>query len=1088
MKFGVPWGPKEIRPETRETAEQAARRAGMSLEDWLNTMIIRQAELAGVQSPAPAGGQIRDDDIAAVNHRLDDLTQRFEQLTRTGPAAYAPKRSREEPDDPPAAELPTTTTNPEMPSVRLPPSLERAVAEIVARQRVLNGEAAPAPRQQPPESIAVPPAASQPRPQETAVIAAPPPVPKSQPPAAASVAPAPPPAQDLSGLEGQLRQITAQIETLRKPDIEQAIHDLRDELSDIGRMLSEAMPRRALEAIERQIYDLDRRIAEGRHAGIDSAALGGIEQGLAEVRDALHGLMPAENLVGFNAAIAGVAHKIDLIVGQNDPATLAQLESHIVTLREMTNHIASDETVGRLAAEVQALGDKIESMAGAGTGGQAFSHLEHRISMLSDVLAERTQSHDGAPSRLEAMLESLHDKIEQTSRGTGDAFSHLEHRIAALADMLADRAQFGAAAPSQLEALMESLLEKIEQMQNTRGHDDAFGHLEDRIVQLVAKLDASDSRLSHLEGIERGVADLLVHIEDMRTNKEAGGLREQSLPQVDDLKHDISRTHDALEAVHDTLGHVVDRLTSIENDIRGDTSARGETDRDVQPVRTVTDAPDLAPAMPTPSTAIAPSLTPRRSPAGPQMPITSGPTEDEPLEPGSGPPTLQANPAARIAASQAALGGAAPAAAPGGKSSFIAAARRAAQAAGQQPDARPRAELSSDALGPETASLRAKMMKRVKSLFVAASIIAIVVGSAQIAGNVFNLGKSTTQTAELPASDPETTEAVDPPAPEATASIPAGPLALPKQPEIESHALPPSGSVAAAPPPGTNQILPAMPSLFAPMLGSNNDITGSISRPATQSLAAPSAQPSQDTADGLPAAIGGPKLRDAALAGDAPAAYTVAERFAEGRGVRANMEQAAHWFERAASKGLAPAQFRYASLLEKGLGVKKDLPQARRLYLAAAKQGNSKAMHNLAVLYAEGVDGTPDYATAAEWFRKAANRGVADSQYNLGVLCARGLGTDKNFAEAYKWFALAATQGDREAAKKRDDIAAQMDASSLAAAEKTVKSFVPELQPQGAAIVHEPAGGWDHAAGAPPAAQPPSAGPLALGGLEAGNQ
>jgi localization factor PodJL len=470
------------------------------------------------------------------------------------------------------------------------------------------------------------------------------------------------------------------------------------------------------------------------------------------------------------------------------------------------------------------------------------------------------------------------------------------------------------------------------------------------------------------------------------------------------------------------------------------------------------------------------------------MPISSGPTEDEPLEPGSGPPTLQANPAARIAASQAALGGAAPAAAPGGKSSFIAAARRAAQAAGQQPDARPRAEPSSDAQGPETASLRAKMMKRVKSLFVAASIIAIVVGSAQIAGNVFNLGKSTTQTAEVPASDPETTEAVDPPAPDATASIPAGPLALPKQPEIESLALPSSGSIAAAPPPGTNQILPAMPSLFASMLGSNNDITGSISRPAAKSLAAPSAQPSQDSADGLPAAIGGPKLRDAALAGDAPAAYTVAERFAEGRGVPANMEQAAHWFERAASKGLAPAQFRYASLLEKGLGVKKDLPQARRLYLAAAKQGNSKAMHNLAVLYAEGVDGTPDYATAAEWFRKAANRGVADSQYNLGVLCARGLGTDKNYAEAYKWFALAATQGDREAAKKRDDIAAQMDASSLATAEKMVKSFVPELQPQGAAVVHEPAGGWDHAAGAPPAANPRSAGPLALGSLGAGNR
>ena len=419
MKFGVLRNRKEIRPERRETAEQVASSAAISLEEWLNSMITQAA--AGVQPPAD--NELRGNEIAAANQQFDGPVQRLEQLTRTGPAAYAPKRSRGEADALFASEPAPPPPRQEMPSVRLPPSFERAVAEIVARQRVLNGRAAPGSRQHPPECF-------------TAV----------------------PPAPDLSGLEGQLRQITAQIEPLRKPDIEQAVHDLRSELSEVGRMLSEAMPRRALEAIERQIYDLDRRIAEGRHAGINSAALGGIEQGLAEVRDALHGLMPAENLVGFNAAIAGVAHKIDLIVGQNDPATLAQLESHIVTLREMTNHIASDETVGRLAAEVQALGDKIESMAGAGTGGQAFSHLEHRISMLSDVLAERTQSHDGVPTRLEAMLESLHDKIEQNSRGNGDAFSHLEHRIAVLADTLADRAQFGADARSRLARPKEEFL------------------------------------------------------------------------------------------------------------------------------------------------------------------------------------------------------------------------------------------------------------------------------------------------------------------------------------------------------------------------------------------------------------------------------------------------------------------------------------------------------------------------------------------------------------------------------------------------------------------------------------------------------
>ena len=390
-------------------------------------------------------------------------------------------------------------TPPAMPSVRLPPSLDRAVAEIAARQRALNGHAAP-PRQHPQAALAVPAPAP-------AATPAPP-------------APAPLPAQDLSGLEDQLHKITDQIETLRTPGVEQAINALREELGEIGRMFNDAMPRRAIEAIERQIQDLNKRIAEGRQAGADARALGGIEHGLAEVRDALRGLMPAENLVGFNDAVAGLAHKIDLIVAQRDPATLAQLESAITTLREMASHIASDETVRELAAQVQALGAKIEAMAGAGAYGDAVSHLEQRVAAFSDALAEREQN--------------------------------------------------GATVPPRLEALLESLADKIEQMQASHGNGEAFGHLEGRIVQLVEKLDASDSRLGHLELIERGLADLLVHIEEMRTNKDAGALRAQDAPGVDDLKHDIARTQDALEAVHGTLGHVVDRLAMIEKDIRSE--------------------------------------------------------------------------------------------------------------------------------------------------------------------------------------------------------------------------------------------------------------------------------------------------------------------------------------------------------------------------------------------------------------------------------------------------------------------------------------------------------------------------------------
>jgi localization factor PodJL len=148
-------------------------------------------------------------------------------------------------------------------------------------------------------------------------------------------------------------------------------------------------------------------------------------------------------------------------------------------------------------------------------------------------------------------------------------------------------------------------------------------------------------------------------------------------------------------------------------------------------------------------------------------------------------------------------------------------------------------------------------------------------------------------------------------------------------------------------------------------------------------------------------------------------------------------------------------------MYEKGQGVKKDLEKARQAYMAAAGQGNAKAMHNLAVLYAEGLTSKPDYANAAQWFRKAAGFGIADSQYNLGILCARGLGTAKDAAESYKWFALAAASGDKEAARKRDEVAAHLDPKALAAAQMTVRSWVPERQPPSAVSVPQPPGGWD---------------------------
>ncbi|MGB6661319.1 MAG: hypothetical protein WBE90_20090, partial [Xanthobacteraceae bacterium] len=154
-----------------------------------------------------------------------------------------------------------------------------------------------------------------------------------------------------SDLEEQLRSITARIETLRpNNNFEEVITSFRKELAEIGRQITEALPRHAVESLQIEVQALAQRIDHSRTAGsVDASVLAGLERGLAEVRDALRNLTPAENLVGFNDAVRSLAQKVDLIIGKEDPASLQQLETAISALRGIVSHVASNDTLTKVA-------------------------------------------------------------------------------------------------------------------------------------------------------------------------------------------------------------------------------------------------------------------------------------------------------------------------------------------------------------------------------------------------------------------------------------------------------------------------------------------------------------------------------------------------------------------------------------------------------------------------------------------------------------------------------------------------------------------------------------------------------------------
>jgi localization factor PodJL len=1038
----------------------------MSLGDWLNSAI---------GSPDPAAREAQD--VAEIHKRLDSIARQVDHISRTpGGSKGDPAVARQLNDaisrldarlsqisDAPTPSRSAPARAPQGSPMGMSP-MDFSIAEIVARQGELDG---------------LPPRA------RTSAARMPPP---------SFVNHAPPiqPQADYSGLERQLSHITSQIETLRRPDgIEQSIAAFRSELAEIRHAITEALPRRAIESLEGEIRSLGQRIDQTRSSGIDSTALSGIERALSDIYSELRTLKPAEQLAGFDEAIRNLGGKIDGIVrSSNDPGTVRQLEDAITALRGIVSNVASNDALNELAGHVQTLSVKVDQLARAGGNGDILSALEQRIAVLTTALEQRDRPPAGDTVYFDNAVRTISDRLDNLQVGHDSASS--------------------------------------------------LSHVEQRVQHLLERLEMSEPRGGNLGRVEEGLSDILRHLEQQRVNSAAADQSLRSPAQmdgdlVDTIKRELSdlrfsqsettrNTQSSLEAVHNTLGHVVDRLAQIEGDLRTARAAPAtrETPRDMppseprardtyapEPPRAATSfAPVPRPEMPNPAAAQAPIA---RSPAAraldiahplarmeepaaapapasvrpsplPRSPIDPNLPPDHPLEPGT---RLQmargSTPSERIAASEVVLNeisGSAPA--PVSSTNFIQAARRAAQAAAAAPAASGTKPNRVTALN-EAARTAAKaatssdsgISSKIRALLVGASVVVIVLGTVKMGMNLLSSHDSANPS--LPAESSVTPPAAPPagengPRSDIAPAMPSitSPAPLNRQPMTAQPSLPAAVPEIPAAAPFEPAARPAAP-----------DVTGSIATPSERISAAipPAAKPKAKpvlipVADPLPESIGSAALRAAAGKGEPGAAFEIGVRYAEGRGVAPDYAAAAKWYERAAQGGVVPATFRLGTLYEKGLGTKKDLDAARGYYLQAAEKGSAKAMHNLAVLDADGGGLGPNYKSAAQWFRKAAERGVADSQFNLGILYARGIGVEQNLAESYKWFSLAAAQGDTDSARKRDDVAKRLDAQSLAAAKLATQTFTAEAQPDEATAVGAPAGGWDVATAAKPAAKP----------------
>jgi len=706
----------------------------------------------------------------------------------------------------------------------------------------------------------------------------------------------------------------------------------------------------------------------------------------------------------------------------------------------------------------------------------------------------------GLLDAIEARFSDIAERID-TTRASEDAIMGIEERLATIAARLDRPVPASPAVDPTLVSKLEAQIAGLSQfLSRANPQQEELGLLSPRLDRLERSIVGNRDLMVEAarEAAERAVSSLS---DAPRSDVEAVSGLANDLKQLEGLaRRSDDRNAKTFEAIHDTLLKIVDRLGTLDRGDAGHVAEEPRRKLDMpqtppmdltlpeeleeieaieEPVADVAERPQWSPAQAAAAAAeaaldepvVEPAVAkPRRSMLGslfsrkgpeepaPQLhgmdvPDVEVPTVDldepldpgaanRPLEPGSGAPDLNAI-MRRVRDNRGDTGKQSDADA--AKTDFIAAARRAAQAAAAEAEVMKRSAGAAKT-GGAGASLTDMLKGRRKPILMAAAAVMVALLGLQLGRSFLNdptqlagdtSGSSSNSTIEATTAEPPQMAAQTPtdeagvraatqndgaaPTEEATAMDPE-PM-TPSSDQGVAAAEKPMENLEAMAPAGEGPVTP-------------------VATPETQGS---TASPAVATTDPAAAAIEVPTdagpipLREAAAAGDSKALFEIGARYAEGRGVKADVAQAATWYEKSAELGFAPAQYRIGNLLEKGNGVTRDVSKAKTWYQLAANQGNASAMHNLAVLFAMGVNGTTDNDSAARWFIQAAELGVKDSQFNLGILAAKGVGMPQNLEESYKWFALVAKAGDKDAATKRDEIAKSLRPEQLERARASVE-------------------------------------------------
>ncbi|MBF9195748.1 SEL1-like repeat protein [Microvirga terrestris] len=836
-----------------------------------------------------------------------------------------------------------------------------------------------------------------------------------------------PVAESLTGLRADMSRLATRLEQ-PNTDLMPAVETIRSEIDTLRSGMEHLATRNEIAALGASFGSMAKDLEQGPTTK-DLHTLAGSMSVLYEEVQTLSERVNHELHRNLGLGIERITDKIDRMAEAGiDRSVIDFLSGQIVDLRQDLATRAEPQQMDRLSSEIEALGRQIVELRLHQVGKSDFTALKRSLDDVCSALFVTATAQD--TSKVPELLESVDRRLDLLVRRPDPKpieLAPISEQLALLTERMANlssgRSPDGDAAAEREALSHEPLLERfdrIEQELQQLGRQSDTADVAGLLRSIDEKLERTPAQPAGFDALERQVAALTERLESAHGEPLHKAL-EEAAGHLANLQNEVSRIAEraaraALNDIRsalpdtgdlDTLKHGVIELKALH------TRSDRKTQETLKSVHEALEA--LASRLPNQAAPVADSVTPQPSELPPadrleaavrklhavtlsRMEETTLSVPDAPVHE---PRPAEVTPVAASDADQGHV-----------RASFIAAARRAAQNA--TPDlaeatpspqtqgegfTRDEQEGSDEAAEPPLPSLFERLRRTLDShrrpLLLGLAFLVLAAGTAQILSGEHSASSSASATA------PQVIQA----------------------PEAEAQGIPTA--------PAAKQDL----SLFQPT-------SLAAQSPTPVALAAGRFLVDPATIGDIPAEI--PMgLRQAALSGDAAALYEIGARLTEGRGVVEDPAAAIRLFERAAQAGLPPAQERLAALFEKGLGVGRDLKQAAFWYERAALGGHVRAMHNLATLLASGAHAKPDYVTALRWYNEAAEAGFRDSQFNTALLLTRGIGSKPNLPKAFQWFSLAAAQGDAEAARKRDELAARLGPADLKSAKAAVDQWRP---------------------------------------------